>query len=347
MKGIKTSGLIGAKMSFFDGIVQWVRGLFKSDWELSDCMAKLADKTKYAENMDVYANTILAEKSYLHKQLDTCNSELKNANTDLHLAQKNTVQLREDITDLQNRINELEQDLSEADPFATVGWTKETLVYQKRYVTDEYGQKKFTSNDVTEYIQTHSAVLKQIVVLANNLYHPKSERETAEAMWSVMHASNGLKIVYRADDYQGTPTGDYWLLPNETIVLQKGDCEDTSILWASLCALAGIPLHRLIIFLGFYGTIGHAWGGYWEPDMRKWLLIESTQSHIFGEGLRPLEGNASYTTYWAFGATQAWKIKDGVVFGEWVRARDDWSLWERIKSWFYIKISGVVRWMRG
>ena len=43
---------------------------------------------------------------------------------------------------------------------------------------------------------------------------------------------------------------DFWLFPEETLVLQKGDCEDSSFLLAALLLASGISEHCVRVVLG-------------------------------------------------------------------------------------------------
>jgi hypothetical protein len=72
---------------------------------------------------------------------------------------------------------------------------------------------------------------------------------------------------------------DFWLFPEETLVLQKGDCEDSSFLLATLLLASGISEHCVRVVLGRVstpdGAYGHAWVVY-QNELGRWCLLEST-----------------------------------------------------------------------
>ena len=72
---------------------------------------------------------------------------------------------------------------------------------------------------------------------------------------------------------------DFWLFPEETLVLHKGDCEDSSFLLATLLLASGISEHCVRVVLGSVftpdGSFGHAWVVY-QNESCLWCLREST-----------------------------------------------------------------------
>ena len=72
---------------------------------------------------------------------------------------------------------------------------------------------------------------------------------------------------------------DFWLFPEETLVLHKGDCEDSSFLLATLLLASGISEHCVRVVLGRVstpdGAYGHAWVVY-QNESGRWCLMEST-----------------------------------------------------------------------
>jgi hypothetical protein len=72
---------------------------------------------------------------------------------------------------------------------------------------------------------------------------------------------------------------DFWLFPEETLVLQKGDCEDSAFLLATLLLASGISEHCVRVVLGRVstpdGAYGHAWVVY-QNELGRWCLLEST-----------------------------------------------------------------------
>ncbi|VVB69425.1 Bacterial transglutaminase-like cysteine proteinase BTLCP [uncultured archaeon] len=80
-------------------------------------------------------------------------------------------------------------------------------------------------------------------------------------------------------DKQAFGLEDFWLFPEETLMLRKGDCEDTSFLLATLLLASGVSEHCVRVVLGKVvspdGTYGHAWVVY-QSESGAWCLLEST-----------------------------------------------------------------------
>jgi hypothetical protein len=79
---------------------------------------------------------------------------------------------------------------------------------------------------------------------------------------------------------------DFWLFPEETLVLHKGDCEDSSFLLATLLLASGISEHCVRVALGTVstpdGSFGHAWVVY-QNESGRWCLMESTLDAVPAE----------------------------------------------------------------
>ena len=79
---------------------------------------------------------------------------------------------------------------------------------------------------------------------------------------------------------------DFWLFPEETLVLHKGDCEDSSFLLAALLLASGISEHCMRVVLGSVstpeGAYGHAWVVY-QNELGRWCLLESTLDAVPSE----------------------------------------------------------------
>ncbi|MFB3765164.1 MAG: transglutaminase family protein [Methanotrichaceae archaeon] len=76
---------------------------------------------------------------------------------------------------------------------------------------------------------------------------------------------------------------DFWQFPEETLMLKKGDCEDSSFLLATLLLASGISDHCVRVALGKVvsaeGASGHAWVVY-QNENGVWCLLESTLDSV-------------------------------------------------------------------
>ena len=80
-------------------------------------------------------------------------------------------------------------------------------------------------------------------------------------------------------DKQSFGLEDFWLFPEETLMLHKGDCEDSSFLLATLLLASGVSEQCVRVVLGRVaspeGAYGHAWVVY-QNEAGQWCLLEST-----------------------------------------------------------------------
>lgn len=84
-------------------------------------------------------------------------------------------------------------------------------------------------------------------------------------------------------DKQSCGLEDFWLFPEETLMLHKGDCEDSSFLLAALLLASGVSEHCVRVSLGSVaspdGPYGHAWVVY-QNEAGEWCLLESTLDSV-------------------------------------------------------------------
>jgi predicted transglutaminase-like cysteine proteinase len=109
---------------------------------------------------------------------------------------------------------------------------------------------------------------------------------------------------------------DFWLFPEETLVLRKGDCEDSSFLLATLLLASGISEHCVRVVLGSVstpdGSFGHAWVVY-QNESGRWCLLESTLDTI-PEKLTPADpfivpgSEYRYQPQFCLNGTHVWSI---------------------------------------
>ncbi len=109
---------------------------------------------------------------------------------------------------------------------------------------------------------------------------------------------------------------DFWLFPEETLMLHKGDCEDSSFLLASLLLASGISEHCVRVALGKVisadGTFGHAWVVYQNEEGR-WCLLESTLDSVPSrlvpaDSLAQPGNQCQYQPQFCMNASHLWSI---------------------------------------
>jgi hypothetical protein len=265
------------------------------------------------ESMDKTKKQLIQERDYFQHSLTASDS------VRLVLI-KEKEDLQKQIAELQVQISTLEAKLLDTTPDANqmnAAFPKVQLSYEKRYIQDEYAQKRYIKMYPQEFIVPEASAINQAKADVFNRFHPTNEQEIVEACWAWIMDDGGLRARYRPDDYFGTIWNDFWQFPSETIVLQKGDCEDLAILWASLAIKCGVPRHKVHVDLGMFGNMGHAYGIYKPSPTAKELLIESTQSFRYkNDHLTTLESHSEYVSYFAFNDRFMWKKKEGMDFGK-------------------------------
>ncbi|AEB67194.1 MULTISPECIES: transglutaminase domain-containing protein [Methanothrix] len=152
---------------------------------------------------------------------------------------------------------------------------RDTIVYDKRVVIGSSGI--LIPTDVRDWLShTHSKVIARAL---EEMALPASR----EAGTFDMRAWRSWDYVTRSIDYVTDKSSfgleDLWLFPEETLMLGKGDCEDTSFLLASLLLASGISEQCVRVVLGRVaspaGSYGHAWVVY-QCESGQWCLLETT-----------------------------------------------------------------------
>lgn len=91
------------------------------------------------------------------------------------------------------------------------------------------------------------------------------------------------RMVEYVPDKQAFGLEEFWLFPEETLLLRKGDCEDSCFLLASLLFASGISEHVVRVVLGQVvsdqSAYGHAWVVY-QNEQGIWCLLESTLDSV-------------------------------------------------------------------
>ena len=220
------------------------------------------------------------------KSLQLNNDILAEANKDL-FSQVSTLQ--DEILDLKEKV--LKNSVYEA--FLDESGTRLNLVYTKRKA--HYNNKDIEMN-VCDFITGFET-------LANG----QTERQIFTTV-----------TVYVHDNYQSQGMPDYWQLPVETWALKMGDCEDSSCLKITrVKASVAIPQSvkdSYFVALGYYIRYdgrkeGHAFPVRMTEDF-KWEVLEATTN-----GFKPVSPEEDYEIYYVFNENDAWRLKEGVLFG--------------------------------
>ena len=152
---------------------------------------------------------------------------------------------------------------------------RDTIMWDKRAVIGTSGL--YIPTDIRAWL---SSTNSEVILRTLQEIDLPSAREQgtfdlrAWRIWDYVAAS-----VQYVTDKSSFGLDDFWLFPEETLVLHKGDCEDSSFLLATLLLASGISEHCVRVALGQVstpdGAYGHAWVVY-QNELGRWCLLEST-----------------------------------------------------------------------
>ena len=151
----------------------------------------------------------------------------------------------------------------------------DTVMYDKRAVIGNV--RLSIPTDIRAWL---SSAKSEVIQCALNEIDLPSAREKgtfdlrAIEIWDYV-----AKAVQYITDKSAFGFEDFWLFPEETLVLKKGDCEDSSFLLATMLLASGLSEHCVRVVLGRIstpdGAYGHAWVVY-QNESGRWCLLEST-----------------------------------------------------------------------
>jgi predicted transglutaminase-like cysteine proteinase len=144
---------------------------------------------------------------------------------------------------------------------------KKSIIYAGRGVR---GYDQRINIDVRNMVWGDDAMLQSIT---SNIYGSNDEK----ALIIQRYIVNNFKYV---DDKVSSGLEECWMFPNESLVLRQGDCEDGSILMASLMLNAGIPNWRVRVTAGLVKagkaaeTGGHCYVTYCRETDNNWVILD-------------------------------------------------------------------------
>ena len=207
----------------------------------------------------LFASDWEAEIKELNDKLGYC--ELGQSQRDADIANKDR-----NITELADRIDQQIKEievLTNEPATERPTWMVEGTVYKGRRTVNFVTKERLTVEPEDLYIVTpsiHNAV-KDILMLDFD--------KQIKSIWAKVISW----VTYRYDE------DEEWLFPQETLRLCKGDCEDGTILFVSMCRAAGIPSDRVFNVCGKYNDIGHSFPIVQMSD-GKWYVFETTLDSI-------------------------------------------------------------------
>lgn len=205
---------------------------------------------------------------------------------------------------------------------------RDTIMWNKRAVLGY--QNVAIPTDIREWISAPNSEVIKKAVSEIDLPTTKTTGTFDQRAWKIWKFVAEY-IEYKSDK-ESVGLSDFWLFPSETLTLRKGDCEDTSILMASLMQTAGISDHCIRVVLGRVisseGTFGHAWVVY-QNEAGRWCLLESTLTSVpsYLPQADPMteEGIVQrYEPSYCFNRSHLWSIyPTNITVAEYVKLRED------------------------
>ena len=165
--------------------------------------------------------------------------------------------------------------------------------------------------DVRQFIQVPNFILERIV--------------KDEGIWSLSsHEAKALaclRFVRKNVKYTSDKTlfglNEFWSFPGETLALGRGDCEDMSILVASLMRNAGVPAYRIKVAAGWVVAGknaplgGHAYPLFLRQD-EKWVTLDPCYypNDLPVKQRTPVKNDSNYKDVWfTFNDEYSWANK--------------------------------------
>ncbi|MEW6584518.1 MAG: transglutaminase-like domain-containing protein [Nitrospirota bacterium] len=193
-----------------------------------------------------------------------------------------------------------------------------SVIEHKRFVIGD--ESKQIRTDIREWISFEDNTIMKGVI--NKLISEKGlptaknpgdfDRRT-----SIIWDSVAKNIEY-VHDTERQRKEDFWLFPPEILTLQKGDCEDSSFLLASLLIAAGISPFCVRVALGeVFDENGNSLGGHCWPlyknETGKWCILESTLDTVpsrmpEADELSKPGQFFQYVPYYCFNNCHLWQI---------------------------------------
>jgi predicted transglutaminase-like cysteine proteinase len=156
---------------------------------------------------------------------------------------------------------------------------RDTVVWDKRFVIGHKGV--YIPTDIRQWISNKENEVIRRALQEIELPTTRQAGTFDVRAWRIWdYVAQSVEYV---PDKDSIGLEDFWLFPEETLILRKGDCEDSSFLLAELLLASGISEHCVRVILGQVvsedSTYGHAWVVYLN-EQGVWCLLESTLDSI-------------------------------------------------------------------
>lgn len=159
--------------------------------------------------------------------------------------------------------------------WAGIAIVRDTVMRDKRAVIGNFGL--YIPTDIRAWLSSTNSEVIRRALQEMGLPQARDPGTFDLRAWKIWEYVAG-NVEYITDK-SSFGLDDFWLFPEETLILRKGDCEDSSFLLATLLLASGISEHCVRVVLGKIstpdGAYGHAWVVY-QNESGRWCLLEST-----------------------------------------------------------------------
>lgn len=182
------------------------------------------------------------------------------------------------------------------------------IIYNGRAIPNRSGNIKI---DVRKMFWSEDYMLED-VIRANDIVGSNND----ETAWLCQkYIVKNYQYVFDEDNVK---YNEYWQMPNETLFLKAGDCEDCGLLMGSLMTSAGIPIWRIRVNAGWVldkdgGKTGHAYVTYCRETDNNWTICDwcHNEDSKICIAEKPLAKNIQeYKEIWfSFNSQYSWAYK--------------------------------------
>jgi hypothetical protein len=190
---------------------------------------------------------------------------------------------------------------------------KTPIIYGGRQIPNFAGKIPI---DVRKMFWTNDYVLIDLIK-KENLYVPKNDDF---ALVCQQYIVKNCKYEYDQDSWG---YNEFWQFPNETLYLKRGDCEDGSLLMASLLCSNGVPWWRVRVNAGLVQDNngqqeGHCYVTYCRETDNNWIILDwcyKQDSDVPVKDKILAKNNLNYQEIWfSFTSLFSWSYKQYDVF---------------------------------
>lgn len=206
---------------------------------------------------------------------------------------------------------------------------RDTIIWDKRAVLGY--NNIYIPTDIREWVSSENSETVARALKEMDLPAGREAGTFDLRAWKIWkHVTESITYV---PDKESEGLGSYWLFPEETLTLGKGDSEDLSFLMVSLMIASGISEQCVRVVLGRVvskeGSFGHAWAIY-QNEEGKWCILEPTMKSlpptlVLADSLANEGSERQYQPQFCLNASHLWWISSAKVhIADYLKARDEY-----------------------